>query len=243
MCYATLLLGFNLNIFMTQLILDTSHTHTVIAIAQNGILLSTSIYPHQNKLSALLTLSIQTILKKHDLSPNDLKLVCVGIGPGSYTGTRVGVAVAKALCLALEIPLLPFCSLLTFVPEETQGPFIFFQETKHGAPFFLEASAEREGFSGISLGHVSVAEAPRRNYQTTTCLALDPESFFKIHPLETDIPLQKAKIEPARLAQHLYKEWKLDKAYHHRSLDSLELIYLHTMEIAPIPALSITEPS
>ena len=228
---------------MTQLILDTSHTHTVIAIAQNGIILSTSIYPHQNKLSALLTLSIQTILKKHDLSPNNLNLVCVGIGPGSYTGTRVGVAVAKALCLALEIPLLPFCSLLTFVPEETSGPFIFFQETKHGAPFFLEASAEREGFSSISLGHVSITDAPIKDYQATTCLALDPESFYKIHPLETNLPLQNAKIEPARLASHLYKEWKLDKAIPHHILDSLELIYLHSMEIAPMPAVSLTGPS
>ena len=225
---------------MTQLILDTSNSDTVIGIARNGIIIDTSIYPHQNKLSALLTTSIQRILKKHDLSPTDLNLVCVGIGPGSYTGTRVAVAVAKALCLGLEIPLLSFCSLLAFVPEETEGPFIFFQETKHGAPFFLKATAEKRKFSNISSGHITISKELKKDYEERVWLTFDPESFTKIHPTDEDLPLKKAKIGPQRLAMHLYEEWRSGKALPHTSLESLELIYLHPMEIIPIPAISLT---
>jgi tRNA A37 threonylcarbamoyladenosine modification protein TsaB len=43
-------------------------------------------------------------------------LIAVGIGPGSYTGIRVGAALAKTLAYGWNIPLLGFCSLKAFEP-------------------------------------------------------------------------------------------------------------------------------
>jgi tRNA threonylcarbamoyl adenosine modification protein YeaZ len=43
-----------------------------------------------------------------------LDLIAVGTGPGSYTGIRVGTALAKALAYGWEVPLIGFCSLKAF---------------------------------------------------------------------------------------------------------------------------------
>ncbi len=48
---------------------------------------------------------IVKILKKKKISLADLKAIEVNPGPGSFTGTRVGVSVANALAYALNIPL------------------------------------------------------------------------------------------------------------------------------------------
>ncbi len=48
---------------------------------------------------------ISKILKKNGKKLQDLKSIEVNIGPGSFTGTRVGVAVANALGFALNIPV------------------------------------------------------------------------------------------------------------------------------------------
>ncbi|MBI2930396.1 MAG: tRNA (adenosine(37)-N6)-threonylcarbamoyltransferase complex dimerization subunit type 1 TsaB [Planctomycetes bacterium] len=48
--------------------------------------------------------AIDAILRDHRLAPADIDLVAVDIGPGSYTGLRVGLAAAKGLCLALGRP-------------------------------------------------------------------------------------------------------------------------------------------
>ena len=44
-------------------------------------------------------------LKKHKVKKSDIKKITVCKGPGSYTGTRVGVTIAQALSLALNVPL------------------------------------------------------------------------------------------------------------------------------------------
>jgi tRNA threonylcarbamoyladenosine biosynthesis protein TsaB len=64
-------------------------------------------YAHGEKL----TLLIEECLKKENIKANLLKAISVSSGPGSYTGLRIGVSVAKGLCYALEIPLISIDSL------------------------------------------------------------------------------------------------------------------------------------
>lgn len=58
-----------------------------------------------------LTPAIQEMLKRADLTPAALSGIAITIGPGSYTGLRVGLAVAKGLALANHTPLLGVCTL------------------------------------------------------------------------------------------------------------------------------------
>jgi tRNA threonylcarbamoyladenosine biosynthesis protein TsaB len=56
--------------------------------------------------SGRLTLFVQELLSEAGLRPDQLEAIAVSAGPGSYTGLRIGVATAKALCYALDRPLI-----------------------------------------------------------------------------------------------------------------------------------------
>ena len=59
-------------------------------------------YSHSEKL----TIFIQEVLKEANLELVDVDAIAVSKGPGSYTGLRIGVSVAKGLCYALDKPLI-----------------------------------------------------------------------------------------------------------------------------------------
>jgi tRNA threonylcarbamoyladenosine biosynthesis protein TsaB len=66
-------------------------------------------FRHSEKLSVF----IEEILAGTDLRPDQLDAVCVSRGPGSYTGLRIGVSVAKGICYARKIPLIAISTLDT----------------------------------------------------------------------------------------------------------------------------------
>ncbi len=61
--------------------------------------------------SSRLMPAIDTVLKWGDITPNDLDGCVVGIGPGSFTGIRIGVATAKSLCYAVDKPIVGVSTL------------------------------------------------------------------------------------------------------------------------------------
>ena len=56
--------------------------------------------------ASMLTVFIDEALKETGLRAGDLEAVAVGKGPGSYTGLRIGVSVAKGIAFAASIPLI-----------------------------------------------------------------------------------------------------------------------------------------
>jgi tRNA threonylcarbamoyladenosine biosynthesis protein TsaB len=55
--------------------------------------------------SQVILILIDKLLKKHKLQITDLNKIEVNLGPGSFTGIRVGVSVANALGFSLKIPI------------------------------------------------------------------------------------------------------------------------------------------
>ena len=58
---------------------------------------------------------VDELLRENDVAAEELSAVAVGMGPGSYTGLRIGVSFAKGLCYGLQIPLVAVGSLDSLV--------------------------------------------------------------------------------------------------------------------------------
>ncbi len=88
------------------LAIETSAANCSVSLSANGkTLLNLSIEEEKSHSQKILLL-VNQILTQSQLSINQLDAIAVSAGPGSYTGLRIGVSVAKGLCLALKKPLI-----------------------------------------------------------------------------------------------------------------------------------------
>lgn len=99
---------------MKTLLIETSTERSIAALFQHDALLGQVQLPCGLSSSKNLLSAVQSLLGKS----RDLQLVISGVGPGSYTGIRVGAAVAKTLSFACRVPLVGVCSLEGFQPEK-----------------------------------------------------------------------------------------------------------------------------
>lgn len=86
---------------------DTATKHCAVALAQGGRTIAYRVddaerFNHAEKLNVF----IEAVLYDAGMRMKDLHAVAVGIGPGSYTGLRIGLSAAKGLCFALDVPLI-----------------------------------------------------------------------------------------------------------------------------------------
>ncbi len=96
---------------MYSLIIDTSTKYLYICLAKDNEIVE-EIKNESNKNHAPFSvLFIEEILNRNNLSINDLKEVICGIGPGSYTGLRIALTIAKMICSFKDITLKTISSL------------------------------------------------------------------------------------------------------------------------------------
>lgn len=96
---------------MYLLAFETSAKSASVAIVHDGLLLGEY---HQNSgqtHSRTLMKMAQDLMENCDLSPNDIDAVACAIGPGSFTGVRIGLAAAKGFAWGREIPLIGVSTL------------------------------------------------------------------------------------------------------------------------------------
>ncbi len=96
---------------MNILAIDSHSPSGSIAIAQDGEIKFLSYLNIQGTHSSKLMKMIDQALQNCDLQVQDLQQIVLSIGPGSFTGIRIGLATAKGLAFPHSIPLLPVCSL------------------------------------------------------------------------------------------------------------------------------------
>lgn len=96
---------------MNLLAIDTSSKHFSLAVVKDGkVLYSRSIFL-KKVLSDSIMPAIQGILKKAGLTLAGIDGFAVGLGPGSFTSLRVGLATVKGLAFALKKPVVGVSSL------------------------------------------------------------------------------------------------------------------------------------
>ncbi|HSX03329.1 MAG TPA: tRNA (adenosine(37)-N6)-threonylcarbamoyltransferase complex dimerization subunit type 1 TsaB [Rhabdochlamydiaceae bacterium] len=125
---------------MKGLTIETSTSSALVSVTdQKKVINFTIIEPAQN-LSKDLLPSIKQLLLEGGLELKNLAYVAVGIGPGAYTGVRVGAIVGKSLAYSLNIPLIGFESPLAFLPENRCGTFAFLADAKMGQFYLLKGT-------------------------------------------------------------------------------------------------------
>jgi tRNA threonylcarbamoyladenosine biosynthesis protein TsaB len=91
--------------------IDTTTETALVNIAKAGHVIHEEINPQQKDHAAFLHTAMQSVLHKAGIGFNELNAVAVSIGPGSYTGIRVGMSSAKGLSYTLNKPLITLNTL------------------------------------------------------------------------------------------------------------------------------------
>ncbi len=91
--------------------IETSTSACSVALHERNKLIADHEEHVPQSAAARLTPMIDDLFRTTGLDKSDLKAVAVSAGPGSYTGLRIGIATAKGICYALDIPLITLDSL------------------------------------------------------------------------------------------------------------------------------------
>lgn len=96
---------------MRYLYIDTSSSYLYTAIVENGKLLSEIKEEFGQSLSEVALPKIASMFEKTNLEAKDIDKIIVVDGPGSFTGIRIGITIAKVYAWSLNIPITTITSL------------------------------------------------------------------------------------------------------------------------------------
>ena len=96
---------------MIKIAFDTSTPYCNVALGEGNKILSEVSYHLPQKHQERLLPIIDSLLKKNSLGILDIDCYVVGIGPGSYTGLRIGISTARALAQGTGKKIIPISSM------------------------------------------------------------------------------------------------------------------------------------
>ena len=140
---------------MLILAFDTATDLATSALVADGVLLG----ERTTRPQALLA-DVDALLAAAGVAPSDLSGIVVGTGPGSFTGTRIGLSVARGLALSLEIPVAGVSTLAALAAgDDLVFPVI---DARRGEVFVLGPVAARPEDVRAPPGSVCVGDGARR---------------------------------------------------------------------------------
>ncbi|OLD10107.1 MAG: tRNA (adenosine(37)-N6)-threonylcarbamoyltransferase complex dimerization subunit type 1 TsaB [Deltaproteobacteria bacterium 13_1_40CM_3_69_14] len=160
---------------MRVLALDTSTPHTSCALLEDDRVVRERSFEPPAKAGDVLPAALGDL--------DGIDAVAVGLGPGSFTGLRVGLAAAKAIAYARKLPIAGASSLqaiaagergLVYAATEARKGELFVQAFRDGVP---QAPAQVVLAADLRLpeGARLVRAPPRASYDASACFSLAPD--------------------------------------------------------------------
>ncbi|MFN8561656.1 MAG: tRNA (adenosine(37)-N6)-threonylcarbamoyltransferase complex dimerization subunit type 1 TsaB [Anaerolineae bacterium] len=111
---------------MTLLAIDTATQFISIALHDGQQVLAEQTWRSENHHTVELAPAVRALMNHADLTPGDLSALAVATGPGSYTGLRIGVALAKGIAGACRLPLvgIPSFDILAAQQPRSTGALV-----------------------------------------------------------------------------------------------------------------------
>ncbi len=170
---------------MISLIIDTSTQTNIIALAKGDAMTQKTI-PVCRQQSRLIIPAIHEIINEKGCKLADISFIAVGIGPGLFTGTRMGVTIAKSLSYALGLPLISFCSLEIFLPIEASvsEKLYIISDAKAQGLYFMEAKYSKGCWKTSSPKFAKIQDFMASVDPSYACLSPEPD-FLKSYGVKT----------------------------------------------------------
>ncbi len=134
---------------MYSLLIETSTKKPTIAINKNDISIISKSFFNKKDFSNIIFPTIKNLLLELKISISDIGFISVGIGPGYFTGIRVGASIAKSISFSLNIPIASFCSLKSFIPKN-DGKFLSIIDAKSKKVFTLKGEKNNNSITYLS---------------------------------------------------------------------------------------------
>ena len=96
---------------MFTILLDSSNTSLTVGLAKDDVLLEEISYEAWQSQSEHMVPELNKLLEKYGVDIKDIKEVVVAIGPGSYTGVRIAITIAKTIATVLDVKVYTISSL------------------------------------------------------------------------------------------------------------------------------------
>ena len=119
---------------MATLLLDSSNTSLSVGFENNGVLIGFTSYEAWQVQSEHMVPEIDKLMTELGLTRKDIKKIVTSIGPGSYTGVRIALTIAKIASLACSAPIYPVSSLR--VLKDNDNPSICVINARSNRSYF-----------------------------------------------------------------------------------------------------------
>lgn len=221
------------------LAIDTSTRSVGLAIFDGAQVLAESIWESGDYHTVELAPAVVNMLARAQLKASNIGAVAVAIGPGSFTGLRIGLALAKGLAFALRIPLVGVPSLDIMAAAITPGDIPLAAVLRAGRGRLAIAWYENENHAWKQTSKIEVWTSQdicdRVTSPTIVCGELttaERRMIAEMNPFIQMVSPAQSLRRPAYLAEIGWQRWQAnqvdDPAY-------LSPIYLHYND--PIPEL------
>ena len=118
---------------MYTVLLDSSNTNLSVGLARDNLLLENVSYEAWQQQSEYMIPELNKLLEKYQVQNEEISAVMVAKGPGSYTGVRIAITIAKTMAVALGCKLYAVSSLR--VQKDGKNPSICLINARSGRSY------------------------------------------------------------------------------------------------------------